>query len=243
MFTQLSNNASTNNVEFIKEVKVDGSWENASYYGAFSVDKEIRFRISIPTSMGVQGMVLRINRDGEDYWDVPMNLTSFWPGREEYSVELNLRTLCGPVPALFFYEFLFLRGLRTLFTSSINNYDFSLTYSSGSKFSLLVHDEYFKPKEWFGKGIMYHVFVDRFAKGEIAPYRRDDIVINEDWYNGVPQYAKNQQYTQLQYHAKLLHSVPSHRLIHYIGPHTSGCQPEQQWSRTENDRIACECFF
>lgn len=191
MFTQLSNNASTNNVEFIKEVKVDGSWENASYYGAFSVEKEIRFKISIPTSMGVQGMVLRINRDGEDYWDIPMNLTSFWPGREEYSVELNLRTLCGPVPALFFYEFLFLRGLRTLFTSSINNYDFSLTYSSGSKFSLLVHEEYFKPKEWFGKGIMYHVFVDRFAKGEIAPYRRDDMIMNDDWYNGVPQYVKN----------------------------------------------------
>ena len=190
MQNQHSNSVS-NNVEIRKEIKVDQTWENASYCGAFSVENDIRFKISVPTNIGAQGMVMRINRDGEDYWDIPLTLTSFELGREEYTVELNLRTLCGPVPALFFYEFLLLRGTRTLFTNSINNYDFDLSYHSESKFSLLVYEDYFAPKEWFGKGIMYHVFVDRFAKGEIAPYDIDDIVINDDWYNGVPQYAKN----------------------------------------------------
>ena len=141
--------------------------------------------------MGTQGIVMRINRDTENYWDIPLTLTSFEHGREEYSVELNLTTLCGPVPALFFYEFLLLRGTRTLFTSSINNYDFSLSYHSESKFTLLVYQNYFRAKEWFGKGIMYHVFVDRFAKGEIAPCVRDDAIVNDDWYGGIPQYAKN----------------------------------------------------
>ncbi len=192
MYNQHPENASTNNVEIIKERKVGSSWENASYSGAFSVNDDIRFRISVPTSMGTQGIVLRINRDGENYWDVPLTLSSFELGREEYVLELNLRHLCGPVPALFFYEFLFLRGTRTLFTVSVNNYDFELAYHSESKFSLLVYEDYFEAKEWFGKGIMYHVFVDRFAKGEIAPWHRDDYIINEDWYNGVPQYAKNQ---------------------------------------------------
>ena len=192
MYNQHPENASSNNVEIIKERKVDSSWENASYSGAFSVNDDIRFRISVPTSMGTQGIVLRINRDGEDYWDIPLVLSSFEFGREEYTLELNLRHLCGPVPALFFYEFLFLRGTRTLFTSSVNNYDFELSYHSESKFSLLVYEDYFTAKEWFGKGIMYHVFVDRFVKGDIAPWYRDDVIMNDDWYNGVPQYAKNQ---------------------------------------------------
>ena len=192
MYNQHPENASTNNVEIIKERKVDSSWENASYSGAFSVNDDIRFRISIPTSMGTQGVVLRINRDGENYWDIPLVLSSFELGREEYSIELNLRHLCGPVPALFFYEFLFLRGTRTLFTSSVNNYDFELSYHSESKFSLLVYEDYFTAKEWFGKGIMYHIFVDRFAKGDIAPWHREDVIMNDDWYHGVPQYAKNQ---------------------------------------------------
>ena len=192
MYNRHTENASANGVEIIKEIKVDSSWENASYCGAFSVEDDIRFRISVPTSMGTQGVVLRINRDGEDYWDIPLNLTSFELGREEYSIELDLRHISGPVPALFFYEFLFLRGTRTLFTSSINNYDFELAYHSESKFSLLLYEDYFKAKEWFGSGIMYHIFVDRFAKGDIAPWNRNDVIINEDWYNGVPQYAKNQ---------------------------------------------------
>ena len=191
MYNQPQNNAVCNGVEIIREIKVDSSWENASYSGAFSVNDDIRFRIVLPTNMGAQGAVMRINRDGEEYWDIPLTLLSYELGREEYIVELNLRNLCGPVPALFFYEFLFLRGTRTLFTSSMNNFDFELSYYSESKFSLLVYEDYFKPKEWFGKGIMYHVFVDRFAKGEIDPYWRDDYVINEDWYNGIPQYAKN----------------------------------------------------
>ena len=192
MYNQLNENPSANNVEIRKEIKVDESWENASYRGAFSIEDDIRFKISIPTSMGTQGVVLRINRDGENYWDIPLTLTSFDLGREEYTVELNMSKLCGPVPALFFYEFLLLRGTRTLFTSTINNYDFELSYHSASKFSLLVYQDYFKAKEWFGKGIMYHVFVDRFAKGKIDPWKRDDVIINDDWYNGVPQYAKNQ---------------------------------------------------
>ena len=101
MFNQLQNNASTNGVEIIREIKVDSSWKNASYSGAFSVNDDIRFRISVPTSMGTQGIVLRINRDGEEYWDIPLVLSSFELGREEYSLEINLRHLCGPVPALF----------------------------------------------------------------------------------------------------------------------------------------------
>ncbi len=39
------------------------------------------------------------------------------------------------------------------------------------------------------KGIIYHIFVDRFAKGGIVR-RRHDAVINNDWTNGVPQYAE-----------------------------------------------------
>ncbi|MBR5871151.1 MAG: glycoside hydrolase family 13 protein [Clostridia bacterium] len=41
-------------------------------------------------------------------------------------------------------------------------------------------------------GIMYHIFVDRFAKSEAHPDmpRRADAEYNEDWYNGIPQHAK-----------------------------------------------------
>ncbi len=50
---------------------------------------------------------------------------------------------------------------------------------------------------WMQGGVMYHIFVDRFAKGEETIHRqkahipdRDDAVYNTDWYNGIPQHAK-----------------------------------------------------
>lgn len=46
----------------------------------------------------------------------------------------------------------------------------------------------------YAGGIMYHIFVDRFARGEHTPHppipRRVDAVYNEDWYTGIPQHAK-----------------------------------------------------
>ena len=38
-------------------------------------------------------------------------------------------------------------------------------------------------------GIIYHIFVDRFAKGGDVPVR-EDAVMNDDWYGGIPQYAE-----------------------------------------------------
>ncbi|MBR2432522.1 MAG: hypothetical protein IKB23_06350, partial [Clostridia bacterium] len=57
-------------VELKKEIKADGSWEDAPYRGAFSVEDEVRFSIFIPRSLGAYGAAFRINRDGEDYRDI-----------------------------------------------------------------------------------------------------------------------------------------------------------------------------
>ena len=193
MFAGFFYDASMANVEIKKEIKTKSSWENAPYLGAFSIDDEVRFSIYIPRALGAYGAAFRINKDGEDYRDIQFSYLRTEGSRDIYQVELNIRSFCeGAASALFFYEILILRGEKTLFTSTYNNYDFELKNHSDSKFTLLVYDNEFYPKEWFGIGIMYHIFVDRFAKGEIKPYFRDDIEINEDWENGIPQYAEYQ---------------------------------------------------
>ncbi len=55
----------------------------------------------------------------------------------------------------------------------------------------VTEDAFETPSSLYG-GIMYHIFVDRFAKSETHPDmpRRDDAEYNDDWYNGIPQHAK-----------------------------------------------------
>ncbi len=43
------------------------------------------------------------------------------------------------------------------------------------------------PKEYLG-GVIYHIFVDRFAKGGDVPVKAGAL-INRDWENGIPQFA------------------------------------------------------
>ena len=171
MFASFFCDAGIGEVELKKEIKADDTWENAPYCGAFSINDRVRFSVIIPRSLGAYGAAFRINRDGEDYRDIQFSYSHTEGSRDVYGIELDVRSLCATESAgLFFYEILILRGEKTLFTVTYNNYDFELRYHSEAKFSLLVYDGDFYSKEWFGKGIMYHVFVDRFAKGEIEPY-------------------------------------------------------------------------
>ncbi len=61
--------------------------------------------------------------------------------------------------------------------------------SEGKGYQLLVINEKYKTPEWFGKGIIYHIFVDRFYKAGDTP-KREDAVYYEDWYNTVPEYPE-----------------------------------------------------
>ena len=166
---------------------------DVSHRSAFASTENINITVEAPRRLGASAVVLRLNRDGETDVDMPLSFVSTDGITDTYRIDLDLSALCGESEeGLFFYEILFVRGVDTLFTCSKNNVDFSLKYSSQSRFVLLVHKKDFKTPEWFHGRVMYHIFVDRFAKGSRDIEIRDDVVINPDWKNGIPQYAEKQ---------------------------------------------------
>jgi len=168
---------------------VDG--KDASSRGAFAVGENICFTVEAPRRLGASAVVLRIRRDGEGDNDYPLDFVNTEEGTDVYTFTLDTKELCGYADdGLFFYEFLFVRGADTLFTSTYNQVDFTLERHSDSRFALIVYEKDYKTPAWFSGRIMYHVFVDRFAKGEGEVSERTDVIINDDWDNGTPQYAK-----------------------------------------------------
>ena len=165
--------------------------EDASVKGAFSLNTILTFSVECPRRLGVSAVVLRINKDGENGKDISLDFAATKGGVDKYVTELALNnSLCDGDDGLFYYEFLFLRGYETLFTSSVNNVDFELSVHSADKFRLLVYSPEYETPEWFHGGTMYQIFTDRFfcGKGEIGT--RDDVVMNPDWQAGVKQYAE-----------------------------------------------------
>lgn len=162
--------------------------ENRSAYGAFRRGEAIRFRVRVARALGCGAAVMRIARDGEEPNDIPMDFDGLEGERDVYTYTLKTDDVAPPEGGLLRYEFLFLRGERTLFTNSRNNVDFTLAEHNANRFRLLVYRSDFNPPEWFQRGTMYHIFLDRFRKGE------GEVVLHggrleTDWENGIPQYA------------------------------------------------------
>ena len=165
-----------------------------SAYGAFAKGERIRLTVTCPRAMGVAAVVLRLNRDGEAAEDTPFEFVGEDIATliDTYELTLDTAALCGEEPSgLFYYRLLLVRGADTLFSCSVNNVDFEVADYEGDAFRLLVHEEGYHTPAWFGDGVMYHVFVDRFCRGEGAVSRRTGErapAINPDWEGGVPQY-------------------------------------------------------
>ena len=160
---------------------IDG--KDVSSLGAFEAGKKLTLEVLVPRTLGDAGVVLRIERDGEDSIDRPLEFTQSERGVDLYSIDLKLEK------GLYYWELLFLRGIDTLFTDSINNVDFALSSYSARKFRLSIYEEGSGAPDWFRGSVMYQIFPDRFSKGGRRVKCREDAEIDEDWYGGMPEYA------------------------------------------------------
>ncbi len=165
--------------------------ENVSHRGAFPFGSIIEITVEAPRKLGASAVVLRICKDGEGDEDIPLLFRSTSDGIDIYTLALDTQKLCKKLEnGLFYYEFLFLRGFDTLFTDTYNNVDFSLGERSAGRFLLLIYEKDFHTPKWFHGRTMYHIFIDRFFKGDGKVETRCDAVMNNDWENGIPQYPK-----------------------------------------------------
>lgn len=165
---------------------------DVSALGAFSVTDTLTLSVRVPRALGAAGVVLRIFADGlsgdDSVWDLPFDFadTSFdW---DTYRLRLSLsRFSADETGGIFYYEYLFMRGADTLFTTTEDNVTFTLGDHSANKFRLLITEAGQHTPAWFHGRTMYHVFVDRFAPrgGE----RRADAAYHEHWNEEIRQFG------------------------------------------------------
>ena len=179
------------------EVKIERYLDGKSVtsLGAFTFGERIELRVTVARRLGAMGVVLRIARDGYRDTDMPLETVGGDELYDVYSLTLDTAELCAKDGCgLFYYELLFLRGFETLFTSTFNNKDFTLGEHPEGRFRLLVYKRDFATPADFGRGVMYHVFVDRFYRGESDVARsvpvRADARLCDDWDNGIPDYPE-----------------------------------------------------
>ncbi len=180
-------------VDCLPSIKKEIDGVDVSARGCFAFGECPEFTVEAPRKLGASAVVMRICRDGGEDVDYPFEFVSTDMVKDTYKLTVDTARLCvGESDGLFFYELLFLRGADTLFTSTENNVRFSLQRYPERRFLMQVYKKGFSTPSWFHGRVMYQIFVDRFYRGNGEVGTRDDVVMNEDWENGVPQYVEHQ---------------------------------------------------
>ncbi|MBR5539091.1 MAG: glycoside hydrolase family 13 protein, partial [Clostridia bacterium] len=164
--------------------------KDCSAQGAFKYSDCPEITLCIPRENGLVEPSMVICRDGDNDVTVIPAYIGEKDNSDFFRFRLDLKALCGDEhDGLFYYEFRFQQNYKTIYTSSINNVDFYLCDRPSRRFLMLVYEDgYSTPESYYGT-TMYHVFVDRFAKGDKPLPVCEDAILRDDWDTGIPEYA------------------------------------------------------
>ena len=166
---------------------------DVSRRSAFAKSETVELTLQISRVLGIclARLSLKNDKTGQ-VTEIPFELDTTEKGIDFYSATLDLTTLCGDMPnGLFFFDIVLCCGNEVLYLNPVNNIDFTLSETAPEvPFRLLVYADGYQTPDWAKSAVMYHIFVDRFARSEKHSLPvRDDARINPDWENGIPEYA------------------------------------------------------
>lgn len=164
--------------------------KDCSNTGAFPAKDTLEITLKIPRDLALVSPRMAIAPDGGNDSEVFPEYCGFDGENDRFRFALDLGKMGEDgYGGLFYYEFRFDRNYKTYYTASINNVDFTLAERPSRRFLLLTYDPDFEtPRTYYGT-TMYHIFVDRFAKGTHETPVRADARLAPDWEHGSPEYA------------------------------------------------------
>lgn len=155
-----------------------------SYTRSFSTAERICIKFTAPRVLGIDTAVVHCYDDENNVIAVVNGLwVNSYGANDVYKFSLS-NTL---KPGLYFYTVELSCCCGTLYAHQVaNEVHFENT---SSNIQLTVSDfKYSAPSDIYG-GIIYHIFVDRFAKSGKAS-KKPGAVIVDDWSEGVPEYPE-----------------------------------------------------
>ncbi len=157
---------------------------------AYRKDARISFRILVPRQVGTTALTLVLHHDESGKrslypcrWEAMEGASDVWAGELPplpvglYYLGFSLMTAVGCAACRRTDQ----DGVYWLYRSESDE-------AAETPFQLLFSDFRYPAPEWLLGGIIYHVFVDRFYKGEHTLPQKKGTVMNEDWENGIPQF-------------------------------------------------------
>lgn len=134
-------------------------------FGAAVCASQVRLRLTVSGCSWPEAVTLSWNRDGTDFFDLPMHYHSTLTGNFVFEALLTLPS----EPCLILYTFAVELGGKTLYYgNNPRRYGgIGQTYDSDPiPYQITVYRADYHTPDWLKRGVMYQIFPDRFAKSE-----------------------------------------------------------------------------
>ena len=162
--------------------------KNVSSFGAFSYDKTVDFVVQIPRRCGASSIFMHLFGEGLEnhkYMKFKLSWVSIEGDNDVYSCKIDMSDIGV---GLYYYKYEILSSESFFLGEGKKENELSKIENDNGLIQLTVFKEESNSASWMHGGIMYHIFVDRFkSSGKCKP--KKSALMNDDWYNGVPQFA------------------------------------------------------
>lgn len=163
--------------------------KDVSSFGAFSYDDNVCFKLLIPRRFGASSVCMHLCGEGLEnkfYKRFDFEWNSIQGANDVYICTVDMSKIGV---GLYYYKYEIDSPSSTFYGCGKKVTELSkMQDESCGMIQLLIYQEKSSCAKWMHGGTMYHIFVDRFCKsGKCKP--KDNVIMNDDWYNGIPQYA------------------------------------------------------
>ncbi len=160
-------------------------------YGAVSAGEEITFSLYPLRSAGTAELSLFIAQEGNTKEQRRIHMK--WGGLEGAN-DWYMCTYCPPQPGLYWYYFRMQNREGTFYISRGFGGTEAIGQELTDRFQITVYDGNSTVPDWFGKGITYNIFPDRFWRTEVPATEgyRSARIIHENW-SDIPHFEPNAQ--------------------------------------------------
>lgn len=159
-------------------------------YGAAPAGMKVEFAAYPRREQGISRMTLWVEEDGQQAEAYPMRWFGLAGARDEYGASFT-----PPHAGLYWYWFTFDTADGPRFCARGYGGRCEVLDSMGDRFQLTVYDPSYRPPRWFGEGITYNIFPDRFCRDK-APEQPEgegvvERVLHQNW-DDIPVYLPDE---------------------------------------------------
>jgi len=166
-------------------------------FGAFAADDTVKFIVSASESIDIRSITMVIHGDGWGKEETVWQEYALHEKDGQFTLWLSMKQLCAEVGmeahgGLAYYHYRICTNEETLMLGGEEIQVLTDIHQCIGERQLLVYDADYKLPGHWQEGVVYHIFVDRFAPSRYHDkydWQKPDTDMEADWENGVPQYG------------------------------------------------------